>query len=67
MPRPNSSYVTLVTDAVHLNDKSIGAPPSKYVRDFGEDMLLFEDADGDYFAAAWRNGLVIDEAPLEAH
>lgn len=61
----NSSYIETVIAAVHRNDDSIEVPHSLYERPFEGDMLLFRDADGEFFAAAWRGDLVIDEAPFE--
>jgi len=58
-------YFRRVCAAVRRNDQAVEAPaPSKYVRVHEDDMLLFQDADGEMFAAAWRHGLVIDEAPF---
>lgn len=63
----DKTYIEQVTAAVHINDDSIEVPHSAYVQPFEQDMLLFRDADGEYFAAAWRGTLVIDEAPFEVH
>lgn len=61
-------YERIVTEAVHANDASIGVSCSVCVSwPLVGDMLLFRDADGDHFAAAWRGALVIDEAPFELH
>lgn len=63
------TYVQFVREAVYANDLSIGVPFSLCVAwpIFDNDMVLFRDADGEHFAAAWRGALVIDEAPFEAH
>lgn len=61
----SDSYIRRVTEAVHLNDDAIGVPHSTYTGYYNSDMLLFRDADGECFGAAWRGDLVIDEAPFE--
>lgn len=62
-------YVNTVIQAVYKNDQSIGVPRSSHVGNLIDSRfeMLFRDADGDFFVAEWRNGLVIDEAPFEKH
>lgn len=60
-------YVNPVIQAVYKNDQSIGVRQSTHVGNLIDSPfeLLFRDADGDFFVAEWRNGLVIDEDPFE--
>jgi hypothetical protein len=62
-----AGYIEKVVSAVHANDGSIGMPHSILEGWHSPDELLFRDADGDHFSAAWRGGLVIDEAPFASH